>query len=155
FSNTVTAQGVDDEGDAASASGSATVTYDDLQPSLSITKTASPASISEGGVGGQAVTYTYSVTNTSLATTDPVTLTSLADDKVGDLMAAFVAANGDSAVLADGATVTFAVTQTLPTANAGASYTNIVTAQGVDDEGDPASANASATVTYTDVLPSL
>ena len=32
---------------------------------------ASPASVSEGGVGNQSVTYTYVVTNTSSASTDP------------------------------------------------------------------------------------
>src|SRR5207237_532014 len=119
------------------------------------TKSVLPGSISEGGVGNQTVTYTYVITNTSPASTDPVTLTSVIDDKVGNLLAAAIAANGGSAVLAPGASVTFTATQTLPVANAAAVYDNTVTATGHDDENDTASNSATARVTYTDVTPRL
>ncbi|HZM78927.1 MAG TPA: hypothetical protein VFC19_24630, partial [Candidatus Limnocylindrales bacterium] len=137
YTNIVTVTGHDDENDTTSDSATATVQYDDVAPTIDITKSVSPGSINEGGVGNQNVTYTYTVHNTSLASTDPVTVTSLADDKAGDLLAAFIAANGGSAVLAPGASVTFSVTQALPVGNAGASYTNVVTALGHDDEQDP------------------
>src|SRR5205823_2886264 len=127
---TVTVQGTDDEGNPTADSASATVTYTDVTPTIDISKSVSPASISEGGVGVQTVTYTYTVTNTSPASTDPLTLTSLSDDKAGNLLAAFMAANGNSNVLAAGAAVTFSVTQALPVDNAGASFTNTVTVQG-------------------------
>src|SRR5439155_804059 len=128
YTNTVTATGHDDEGDPASASASATVTYTDVTPSISISKTANPTSVSEGGVGSQSVTYTYTITNTSSAGTDPVTLTSVVDDKVGSLLADAIAANGGSAVLAPGVSVTFTETQTVTAGNVGDSYTNTVTA---------------------------
>ena len=108
----------------------------------------SPASINEGGVGNQDVTYTYTVKNTSPASTDPVTVTSLVDDKAGDLLAAFTAANGGSAVLAPGASVSFTLNQHLPVKNADGSYTNIVTVTGHDDENDTATDTATATVQY-------
>src|SRR6476620_10367162 len=50
-----------------------------------------PGSVSEGGVGSQSVTYSYTVTNTSAARTDPLTVSSIVDDKVGELLAAFQA----------------------------------------------------------------
>ena len=62
----------------------------------------------------QAVTYTYTVTNTSPATTDPVTITSIGDTNDGSLMTQFKAANSGSATIAYGATVTFTVLETAP-----------------------------------------
>src|SRR5208282_5570224 len=72
--NTVTATGTDDEGDVATAYASATVAYTDVPPAITVTKAASVSSVEEGGVGNQSVTYTYEVTNSSLASTDPLTV---------------------------------------------------------------------------------
>src|SRR6185436_6786125 len=78
-------------------------------------------------------------------TTDPVTVTSLVDDKAGNLLAAFIAANGGSAVLAPGASATFTFTQTVTTGNVSGLY--------YDDTATTDS--ASATVSYTNVAPSI
>ena len=78
--NTATATGIDDEGNTATATATATVTYTDVAPAIDVVKTASPTSVSEGGVGSQAVTYTYAVTNTSpAAASDPLSGVTLAD----------------------------------------------------------------------------
>src|SRR5205823_3134908 len=143
----------DDEGDAVSDTASATVTYTDVPPSRSEERRVGKEAVAEG-TSGQTVTYTYTITNTSTASTDPVTVTSLSDDKAGDLLAAFKTANGNSAVLAFDASVTFTVTQAVPAGNTSAAFTNVVTVEGHDDEGDAVSDTASATVTYTDVPPS-
>ena len=103
----------------------------------------------------QAVTYTYTVTNTSPATTDPVTITSISDANDGSLMTQFKTANGGSTTIPHGATVTFTVSETAPNQNAGTTYINTLNVSGHDDEGDPAGTNATATISYTDVLPSL
>src|SRR5207245_434099 len=133
YTNVVTVQGMDDRSEERREGETGTVTYANVAPSIAISKAVSPASLSEGDVGVQSVSYTYTVTNTSPASTDPVTITSLSDDKAGNLLGAFLAANGGSNVLAVGASVTFSGTQSLPVANAGASYTNVVTVQGMDD----------------------
>src|SRR6185436_8627260 len=155
FVNTVNVSGSDDEGNPATDSASATVNYTNVAPSSDIAKSVLPTSVSEGGIGSQSVTYTYTVTNTSPASTDPVTVTSLVDDKAGNLLAAFVAANGGSAVLAPGAFATFTFTQTVTTGNVGATFVNTVNVSGHDDEGSTASDTASATVSYTNVLPTI
>jgi hypothetical protein len=156
FTNLVTASGHDDEGDSTTAQASATINYTDVAPAITVSKTASVTSVSEGGVGSQSVTYTYTIKNTSSASTDPVTITSVVDDKLGDLTSAALAANGGNPiVLAPGASFMFTFSTTAPVQNAGTSFTNIVTASGQDDEGDGTSASASATVTYTDVKPSI
>src|SRR5207249_10862536 len=49
---------------------------------VKVTKSASPSSLSEPG---GAVTFTVKVTNASVASTDPLTLSSLVDDIYGDL----------------------------------------------------------------------
>ena len=66
-----------------------------------------------------------------------MTVTSLVDDKAGNLLAAFKAANGGSDVLAYGASVTFCVTQTLAVADAGDSYTNVVNGGRAGRRGQP------------------
>ncbi len=56
------------------ATDDATVTYTDVLPVISVTKTASPTSVPETG---GSVTFTYVVTNNS---TEAVTITVLSDD---------------------------------------------------------------------------
>jgi hypothetical protein len=148
LSNTVLVSGHDDEGDTATAAASDSLTYQDVAPSISISKSPSASSLTVGGV----VTYSYTVRNTSAASTDPVTITSLSDDKTGDLLAAFYAANGNSYVLAPGASITFTSTYTTTTAG---TLKNTVTANGHDDENDTATANNSATVTVLAASPTI
>ena len=111
--NTATATGTDDEGNTATATATATVTYADVAPAIGVVKTASPTSVSEGGVGNQAVTYTYAVTNTSPAgTDDPLSGVTLADT---DGTPTFVGGdtNNDD-VLEAGETWTYTLTVTVP-----------------------------------------
>jgi hypothetical protein len=152
INNTVTVNVHDDENDPASANASDSITYQDVTPSVSITKSHS-GTLSEG-TPGQQITYHFTVRNTSLASIDPVTVTSLSDTLLGNLLSAFQAANGGGAVVADGASVSFDVNYTAPAANAGTLINNTVTVNVHDDENDPASANASDLVAYEDVLPS-
>ena len=79
YTNTVTVDGQDDEHDAADGSASATVNYTDVAPSISVTAMSNVPSVEEEGVGNQQVTYTFDVTNTSTASTDPLLSVSLGD----------------------------------------------------------------------------
>ena len=64
--NLVTVTGSDDEGTSVTDTDDATVTpYTNATPAITVVKTANPTSVTEGGVGGQSVTFTYVVTNTS------------------------------------------------------------------------------------------
>ena len=69
-------------------------------------------SVEEGGVGNQSVTYTYTIKNTSSASTDPVTLTSVSDEQARQLAAPMQSGDGQrrQRVSAPGATVTFTET---------------------------------------------
>ena len=153
YSNTASVTVSDEEASTASDTDDETVTVTDVAPSLSVTKTASPTSVSEGGVGNQLVTFTYTVTNTSSASTDPVTITSLSDSAFGPL-----AGDADcqvGTVLAPGASCSFTASFAVPSQDAGTSHTNTFTANGTDDESSAASASASASVTYSNVAPSV
>src|SRR6185369_13680391 len=170
LTNIVTATGKDDENHSASDTDDATVTGIDVAPSIHVVKTADPTTINEGG---QSVTYTYAVTNTSSSSTDAeLTLTALVDDRgtvaTGDdinLLAGFVSgsSHGTSYTGGDtdndykvdaGETWSFAYTTNV-VLNAGASLTNIVTATGKDDENHSASDTDDATVTGSDVAPAI
>src|SRR5262249_14583837 len=151
--NTVTVGGSDDEGDPASTTDSHTLTVTDVAPSIAVAKTG-PTTIAEGDTA----TFNFTITNTSVASTDPVTVTSVVDDVLGDLTAAANAAwlaqgHGGPIVLAPGQTFSFNVT-TLAALNAG-TVVNTVTVRGHDDEGTPAGATDTATVALTDVAPTI
>ena len=120
YDNTVTAKATDDEGTETTATASATVHYVDVLPSIVVTKTPDPTFVYEG-TAGQTITFTFTITNTSLASTDPVTLTSVSDtdNQLGDLLADAIAANGGSAELMPGASLTFTKTVPVPVQNAG------------------------------------
>ncbi len=157
LTNVVTVTGHDDENTPASDTDDHTVTVLDAAPAVSVTKTANKASISEGGVGDQTVTYTYTITASSLnSTTDPLTVTSVIDDRLGDLLDEAELANGGTIVLTPGQSFHFDVTTTLAAQDAGDSLTNTVTVKGKDDENTPSNTTtATATVTYDDVAPSV
>ena len=92
------------------------------------------------------------VTNTSSASSDPLTLTELVDNVYGDL-------NGKGTcsvpqTIAVGGTYTCQFTGTF-TGNPGASETDTVTATGHDDEHTPVSDTDSAKVEITDVPSSI
>ena len=65
------------------------------------------------------------------------------------------AANGGSAVLAYGQTVSFTKEVTVAVGNVGDQFTDTVSVTGQDDEGDVVSDSAGTSVAYTDVQPAL
>src|SRR5205823_1576561 len=76
INNTVTVSAHDDDtATATTAQASDSVTYQDVTPSVSISKSHT-GTINEG-TSGQTLTYHFTVTNASTASTDPVTVTSL------------------------------------------------------------------------------
>jgi hypothetical protein len=148
--NIVTVTGTDDEGTTDSGTDDHTVTGEDVAPTINIVKNGS-ATVNEGG---DTATYTFTITNAS-AGTDPVTITSLNDDKFGDLLAAAVADNGGNSIaIAPNGTFTFDITRSL-TLDAGETHTNIVTVTGTDDEGTTDSGTDDHTVTGNNVAPTI
>src|SRR5262249_23724775 len=108
--NTVTVSGNDDENTPATATDTATVTVTNVAPTIAVNKTG-PATVAEGDTA----TYSFTITNTSPASTDPVTITSVVDDTLGDLTTVANtawAAQGHAVpiVLAPGQSFTFSFT---------------------------------------------
>ena len=151
--NLVTVSGRDDEGTVAVGTDTATVTVTDRAPSLTVNKTA-PAGISEGNV----VTYNFAITNTSPASTDPVTVTSVVDNVLGDLTSAANAAwiaQGHTGPIVLAQNEVFAFSFTTPAPLDAGTVVNLVTVSGQDDEGNTATATDTATVLVTNVIPSI
>ncbi len=141
YPNTVTAKAVDNEKNEATATADASVTVTDVLPLISVTKVADPSSrLEPGGL----FTFTYVVTNNSVET---VTLTSVNDSVIGDITLPAVL------TLAPGAS-SAPMTGTKTYTESGV-YPNTVTAKAIDNEKHEAVATASASVTVTDVLPTI
>ena len=85
--NVVTVTGLDDENTTTSATDTATLVVANVNPTLTIDKSAATSVVE-----GNTVTYTFEITNTSPASTDPVTITSIIDSVLGDLTPTGVAA---------------------------------------------------------------
>ncbi|AZZ93860.1 hypothetical protein EUZ85_25335 [Hahella sp. KA22] len=143
--DTVTASGVDNNGYSLSGQDSASVTILDSPPVLEVVKTASPTQLLEPG---GPVTFTVSVKNTSPASSDPITLSSLVDNIHGDLNGQGDCQSG--LVIAPGQEYLCSFTTNVM-GNAGKSETDTVTASGADDEGNMVSASDSATVVIVNV----
>jgi hypothetical protein len=158
--NIATASGSDHNGYEISESGGVTVTVVNATPSILVTKTATPETLSEPG---GSVSFEVDIENTSGAT-DPVTIDTLDDDIYGDLTditteggTAKVQSGTDCALpqtIQSGTSYTCTFTATV-VGNSGFSETNEVTASGTDDDDDPVSDSDSATVTITDVASSI
>ncbi len=154
--NTVTIQAIDDENNQAQDDDDATVTFTDVLPVIDVTKTADPTSVVESG---GSVVYTIQVVNKSA---EPVTITSLTDDKF-DLAAAPTtcgAAVGTVLAAYDGAvggadTYSCQITRTVAQVGSETSHTNIATAVATDDEQNPATDNDDEVVTFTLILPTV
>ena len=139
LTDTVTASGTDDDGNPVEASDDATVTITDVPSSIEVTKTADPTELHEPG--GEVV-FTVVVENTSQV--DTVTITSLTDDVYGDLNG-----QGDCSVpqeLEPGNSYTCSFTAEIE-GSEGDQFTDVVTASGTDDDGNPVEASDDATVT--------
>lgn len=146
--DTVTALSTDSRGNQVSGSDTATVTILDVQPGISVIKTANPTEILEPG--GQ-VAFTVTVNNNSVSS-DPVTIASLTDDIHGDLDG-----QGDCSTpqtIASGGSYACTFTAAV-TGNYLDFETDTVTASGADDDSNPVSGSDSATVNITNVLSSI
>ena len=121
-----------------------------IPPTITVVKTAGSSTVAETG---GSVTYSVVVTNTSPIA---VTLTSLIDDKFGDLDGKGNCNGAGNAYgsIAVGGTYSCSFTGTLAASNAGQTHINEVTASVTSDVGS-ATAKDTAKVTYADVLPSI
>lgn len=142
----VTATGKDPENNPASGSDDATVTFTDVLPALTVTKSGNPAVIPESGGN---VTFTFTVKND---TAETLILTSIVDDKFGDL-------NGKGTCLAPQTIVGMGTYTCVYTKFLGDwtlnPFDNTVTVIGTDNEGNSVSDSDSFRVTFTDVLPAI
>lgn len=157
LTNTVTAAGEDDEGEPVSASDTATVTFIGEQlnpaPNLQIAKFATPSEVPEPG---DEVTFTVLLAN-GLDSGGNLTVTSLTDEVDG--MITDLDGTGTCALPITlppqtldqppvFETCTFSLTVN---GNAGDVVTDTVRAIAIDDDSQVANAEASASVTITDV----
>ncbi len=145
----VTATGTDEHNNSISGQDDANVIITDILPSIVVTKTPSTTEVLEPGAN---VTFTVTVENTSMASSDPVVINSLMDSIYGDLNGI-----GSCAVpqtLQPGETYTCSFTELL-SGNAGDSETDVVTASGNDDDGNSVSDSDSATIIIVDVPSSI
>jgi len=128
----------DNDGNPDSDTAEESVEVTDILPTIEVAKSATPDRIQ---MPGGLVTYTYTITNTS---SEPVDVTAIMDDKLGDLLAD-AQSQGLPTPLAVGESFSFTV-QTNIDDPMGGSITNTVDVTAVDDEGNPATDSASATV---------
>lgn len=140
--NTFTATAENDEGKSDTASDDATVTFTDVLPSVSVTKTVGALSVVTGGK----VTFTFTVENDSL---EQVTIASLADSVFGVLPGDDDCAVGST--LDPGATCSFTYEATIsgqqsPGGLGFEPHVNLFTGAVTDDEGNAASDADDATV---------
>ncbi len=146
--DTVTATVTGSGGQTATGSDDATVSLTDALPSLSVSKSASPASRPEPGGN---FTFTVVVTNTSV---EPIRITSITDSIYGDLATLAGSTCGDgidmSLAAAPGPNNSFTCSFTVTAiGNNGAQETDRVTATGRDDEGNTTSGFDEATISIT------
>ncbi|MBU6295248.1 MAG: MSCRAMM family adhesin SdrC, partial [Planctomycetes bacterium] len=139
--NTALIESFDNEGNPSNATASDSVTYQDLKPAISITKTPDISQVPPGG----AVTFTYELRNTSLAgAVDPLVIDSIIDtDGTPTYRGGDTNTNGkldtDEVWLYD----------LKVTINTLGDHTNTVTVQAHDDETNPTTGQASATVSVS------
>ena len=146
FSNIVSVTVIDDEANSASANASASVSITDVLPDINLTLESGAPTLNEPG--GEMV-YSLQVENISVET---VTIVSLMDSQFGNLDGVGTCSAGD--FIASSATYTCVFTGTI-FGNAGEVFTNFVTVEASDDEGNHTSEMASAAVTLTDALPAI
>jgi hypothetical protein len=145
--DTVTVTATDTRGNTVHASANATVTITPVPPSITTTKSAAPPSLQEPG---GTFTFSYSVTNTG---PEAVTITSIVDNVYGDLNGRGTCAVG-ARLAPNGGTYSCTFTGSF-FGNAGAAQTDTITTTGRNDRGQEVVSKASATVTITNVPPSI
>lgn len=142
--NTATVSGMDMRGNTLGDDDDEIINFNDVMPTIAVTKTASRTTLDEPGGN---VTFTVEIKNTSNMS-DPVTVTSLTDSIFGNLNG-----QGDCAIgasLASGETYSCSFSADI-TGDPGKKHNNIVTAKAVDDEGNEASDVDDATVEIRNV----
>ncbi len=147
ITNVATASGLDDDGSPVSDDDDAVVTINDVPSAIEIVKTATPDNVDEPG---GSVTYSFVVNN--LSAVDSVTIDTLDDSIYGDLDG-----QGDCAVpqtIPAGGSYSCSITVN-SSGNAGDTITNVATASGLDDDGNPVSDDDDAVVTINDVAASI
>ena len=146
FSNVFTAIGRDAQGNTDSDSATATVTFTDVLPDITIAKTVDTVTVPETG---GTVTYTLHLTNSGPET---ITITALTDDML-TLPASCTSLIGQS--LAPAASLDCTIPNVALAGEAGTTHVNTATVTGSDNEGNTATDSDTATVTFTDVLPDI
>src|SRR5690606_16850963 len=128
--------------------------FDDVAPMIDVTKTASSASLPETG---GSVTFTYRMTNTGAG---DVTVTSIGDDKFGDLLD-----EAEAAWVAAGNTAPIVIPATEPDSYFESTYTtslssdslsvhvNRVDVIAVADDGSTLSLHDALPISFDDVAP--
>ena len=144
--NTVTATAYDNDNTKVEASADETVKFEDIKPDIYVTKDANPTSVPETGGNVQ---FTYVVTNNGPET---VTLTSLTDDVFGNLNGQGTCVTGGSILV--GKSYSCTLTKFLSSDSLTA-HKNLLTAVATDNDGSTDTATDDATVTFTDVAPTI
>ena len=144
--NVATAVGTDDDGTSDTATDDETVTFTDVAPDITLTKTANPTSVPE--TGGD-VTFTFLVENIGQ---EDVTLTSLTDTVFGDLNGQGDCATGG--LIPIGGSYSCSITVYLTNAMLGKRI-NLATAGITNDDGTTHEDSDDETVTFEDVAPEI
>jgi hypothetical protein len=151
--DTATPTGRHDDGGPVSGSGSATVSLTDVPSSMTISKSADPMSLPEPE---GPVVFTLVVTNTSAV--DSISLTDLVDDVHGDVtsVGGTITATTCSVpqAITPAATYTCTFTATV-SGDAGTTEADTLAASAPDDDGVPLTASDGASVSFTDVPPTM
>ena len=143
-----TAVVTDAQGNTDDATDDETITYTDVLPDITVTKTGSPTSVPE--TGGD-VLFTFVVTN---ASAEAATITALSDDQFGTLVGDADCAVG-TVLPGGGGSCTFSQTFAIPAGDVPGSHVDVFTATVTDGDGNTDSATDDETITYTDVLPDI
>ncbi len=145
--NTFKAEVTDNEGNTAADTDTETIGFDDVLPTVEVTKEADKTSVDETG---ESVTFTFTVKNTS---EENVTITTLTDSVFGAL-----AGDDDCKVgteLAAGASCTFTLTKTIDGNASGPDHENVFTAVVTDNDGSTGEDTDNEIITFKDVEPSI
>ena len=137
--NTVTATGQDPEGNQATKSDDASVSFTDVLPDIALTKTANPTA---ARWTGDYIDYTFRITNVG---TETVTVTSFVDDKItlSSQCLALVGMTIAPAGYLECVTLDYYLTGT-----PGGSFINTATVIAQDNEANSDTATASAAVNF-------
>ncbi len=152
--NTVTATVVDPNQNSVTAQASATVTFSDAQPAVTLTRSAAPETLNEPG---GAVLYTVELTNQNAG--EAATLTTLTDTPYGDVTTVGGAIQQTTCVLprplapAGQSGATYRCTFTVQLTGVPGPYTDTLTATLQDDDGNSLTLTKEQLVTIVNTPP--